>query len=845
MQGNGGNDAFQLAGTTNNDTFAYTANASDGGTISQTAGGPTVNFVLSGIQSASLDAKSNADSDSLTVTTANATITPGSEPGSGTVQPVDAFGASLLPLSFSNVENASVTGAAAVIQGTAANDTIEVLANGNVKVTNALGFSNTIDVSAFNSLVINALAGDDNITIDAGAAANFAGGIQVIGGDNGGGSDNLIYNGNGNNIGVDLGSQTIQETGVGYGPVSFTGVETISVNGGAGDVAVTDPYSSDNLDVWTTSATQATVSVEGSSSYLVVNTSGNFATNFTGSNQALNLMGTANSDAITATAGHLQIAGLLKIDYSGPSAINIDGAAGNDTLIVDNSLGLLTLPGGLNFAGGSGQDLLQLIGSTSADVTYSPGSTPDAGTVMESNGGTPQIVNFTGVEPVQVVGTGGADTLTVANLLPSGLLNADNAINYTAGPNGGIGVFAGYANTGLVSVDSAESIEFANYGALTINAGAGDDTINLNNANTPTALASITINAGDPTASDTLIVNGRVNTADVITYTPATTTSDTGSVAITGLPVVNFTTTEHLVINGQNGGPGGAGDSLTIATNNLSSNQTEILTPGSTFDSGHVDFRDRPGGTNPTAVPVDFLALGVAGSVTFSDIGRSDNLIYNGTALDDNFAVNAAGQVVLNTQIPVNTSSINTLTLAGLSGDDTFNIAGNHNLPGIAIEGGDPSASDVVNFTGDGTNAVTVDLGAGTVQEAGFGAVSLSGVETLNVNAGGAALNVDGTAGNDDLTVTPTGGNAGTLQDNAVSLAVNYLNVAANTVNVDFSSGGLDTLVVNASALPDTVGVDVPSGTVNTGAGGGIVDFGAGARRPCPSMACKAAIRLT
>ena len=173
VQGNAGNDSFQLQGTTSNDTFAYGANASDGGTISQTSGGPTVNFALSGIQSASLDAKSSADNDTLTVTTADATITPGADPGSGIVQPVDATGALLLPLSFRNVENASVTGSAAVIQGTAANDTIEVLANGKVQVTNTLGFHNTIDVSAFNSLVINALAGDDSITIDAGAAAEL------------------------------------------------------------------------------------------------------------------------------------------------------------------------------------------------------------------------------------------------------------------------------------------------------------------------------------------------------------------------------------------------------------------------------------------------------------------------------------------------------------------------------------------------------------------------------------------------------------------------------------------------------------------------------------------------
>ena len=102
-------------------------------------------------------------------------------------------------------------------------------------------------------------------------------------------------------------------------------------------------------------------------------------------------------------------------------------------------------------------------------------------------------------------------------------------------------------------------------------------------------------------------------------------------------------------------------------------------------------------------------------------------------------------------------------------------------------------------------------------------------METLNVDAGGAALNVDGTAGNDDLEVTPTGGDAGTLRDNGASPLVNYKNAAANTVNVDFSSGGSDTLVVNASASADAIAVDLPGNSVNTGANGGIVDFSAGA----------------
>ena len=75
---------------------------------------------------------------------------------------------------------------------------------------------------------------------------------------------------------------------------------------------------------------------------------------------------------------------------------------------------------------------------------------------------------------------------------------------------------------GLVSVDSFETIEFANKANLTINANAGSDTVNLNNPFTPDGLTSINVNGGDPTAgSDTVIVNGTVgaNTITVNSFT--------------------------------------------------------------------------------------------------------------------------------------------------------------------------------------------------------------------------------------------------------------------------------------------------------------------------------------
>ena len=108
------------------------------------------------------------------------------------------------------------------------------------------------------------------------------------------------------------------------------------------------------------------------------------------------------------------------------------------------------------------------------------------------------LIDFLNLEPV-------IDLVPAATLIVNGT-NANNAINYRVGRNNLD--TADDPTRGLVSVDGFETIEFSNKVNLTINGLAGSDTINLNNPNTPTGLTSITVNGGDPTASDTVIVNG-------------------------------------------------------------------------------------------------------------------------------------------------------------------------------------------------------------------------------------------------------------------------------------------------------------------------------------------------
>jgi len=148
-------------------------------------------------------------------------------------------------------------------------------------------------------------------------------------------------------------------------------------------------------------------------------------------------------------------------------------------------------------------------------------------------------ITFTGLEPIHDIVT--ATTLTI-NGTPG-----NNTINYSAGPGGGI---FGAAATGLVSVDSFETIEFINKTNLVINAGAGSDIVNINNSTVPVGMvavtSTITVNLGDPTASDTLTVNSQAGTADTMVVVPSATVQGDGTVDYTAnnLPDVVYTGTE-------------------------------------------------------------------------------------------------------------------------------------------------------------------------------------------------------------------------------------------------------------------------------------------------------------
>ncbi len=105
----------------------------------------------------------------------------------------------------------------------------------------------------------------------------------------------------------------------------------------------------------------------------------------------------------------------------------------------------------------------------------------------------------------------------------------------------------------------------------------GDDKINV----LPVGLVGVTtinVAGGDPTASDELVVSGTTGN-NTINYLVSSTVG-AGAVAIAGSAVVNFVTTESLVIDGQ-----GGTDNLTVTS---PTGHRTTVTPGANADSGTI-----------------------------------------------------------------------------------------------------------------------------------------------------------------------------------------------------------------------------------------------------------------
>jgi hypothetical protein len=523
---------------------------------------------------------------------------------------------------------------------------------------------------------------------------------------------------------------------------------------------------------------------------------------------------TVTRPAVGAVRVQDTLSGVVVTETSGAlGRLQLNTLGGDDVVTVDDSTGLISPL--ITVDGGTGSDALVVLGTVPVEqVEYLPGPAVTEGRLTYDTNwrlpGKDMTIDFVNLEPV-------IDLVPKTVALTVYGTNADNAINYVAGPHSGVvdALFnpAGLV-TGSISVDAYETLEFANFtGAddvLEIISLAGDDVVNLNyqGAVAPSGLERIWVEGNDPTASDVVIVNGTV-ALDTIGFSP--TAADAAVVTgVQRVTRVDIRTAESVVING-------LGGSDTLTTTTPAGASTVTLIPGSTRDSGSVQV--------DSLVPMDFTNLGVgaASQVLLADADANDTFVYLGTEANDAFTVAAAGTVKLNGHVLVDPSQAAVLTVKGLDGQDVFAVSGGAAYTTVNVEADGPDTGDVLNATTP-TGAVTVNLGAATIT--GYvGTINYSGLETIDADAGLAAMNVVATAEDDDVTVTVWDANSGTVQlglavqqngqvqGDSVDPLIIYRNTGGNAVAVNLS-GGEDALVVVGNAFSQTFNVDVPAGSV-------------------------------
>lgn len=687
-----------------------------------------------------------------------------------------------------------------VFNGTSLDDLIAVATGqaGGTEFRNTLNgiLMSRLEVFNIANATVRALEGNDivNVTVPAGPGAVA---LRIEGGGSDPFTDTLNYVAPaGAATSINYGNSTILSTGPAGNPVTFSGIEQVnSTSAGAGStLTVTGTANSDSFTYTPSGATAGTVVLAGSNPVLAfTGVGGNFTIDSLAGIDTVTINGQSDNDTIAVVRG------------------------GNTTVLVD-ALKLITLPAASNealvIASGLGDDVINVTGNGGPVSLLVDGGSPTASDTLNIATGAAALVGVNyGTDPSTGVMTDNvAGNVTFANIEHLGLTGAGNSTLTINGTNGNDAI---NQSGNVVTVNNGADVTFTTYPNLTLNGNNGDDVINVN----PLTLVGVTtfnVNGGDPTASDTVIVNGNAsnNTVGINLTGPS-------SGNVTGLgPVINLATIEHLKYNGQ-----GGDDALTVAS--PSGLDFIEYTPGgvSAFASGLVTMN---GGFGEKRLPFSFEQIGFSGNLTFAEQGggRLDDLWVNGTQGDDRFTVSATGVLnVAAVQPPVslfpisptvNTPGVSGLTLRGLEGDDIFNVPGNHPFPGgLRVEGGDPSASDVLNFTGGG-NAVIIDLAIQTITEVGFVFVDFSGVETLNVNAGTGNITMLGTTGPDNFTVTPTGATtATTTLASLPTLTVNTTNTGASLLTLD-PIGGSDNLRVNGTQGNETITVNFNSVIGNT-----------------------------
>ena len=764
-------DSFRELGTVGNDTFDVTPGAvSDAGTITGFEAGPgNFNFTpvaYSGFRNYVMVSPLAAGTDTLLVdgTSANDTFA-----FDGASAPFGPGSAGIVVNTGANIHTPIFFGAGlsnVVLRGLDGNDTFNVNMN-PVPVT-----------TASTALRIEGGAGSNAINYTAPFAAATT---------------------------IDYGAATIASTGANL--VTFAGIATINeTSSGAATLTINGTAGPDNFNYTPTGIAAGTVSLAGTNP--IINFTGvgsTFTIDPLAGADAVNVNGTSGNDTVNVVGGAVtttvEVVGfkLLNMPTANTEAVNVFGLQGNDTFNVTPSL---TVP--IFIDGGDPIGVTPPLAPPNGDqlniipngnpVSFSQGPHSDEGSFVVNSD---QPVSFAHIERAGLVGPVGPVNINGTNEDDSITITAIDAANQAQ--FGAVGA-DGFEDSAVQMSDSLTLI-LINAPVINVNAQAGNDTIVIQ---APAPLnedwnVTVNVDGGPPSASgstlgDTVAVETPGTAVQTVGYTP--TGVNSGTVALSTITsTVNLTDVESLTFNGHENN-----DLFTV--NGTALDDTIVAMPGPNTDAGTLKVNNLLG--------VTYQDLGPTAVVTVAGAAGNDRMIVNGGAANDIFGVAAAtGTVTLNSDLPILQTAVENLVLNGFAGDDRFNIHGAVPYATTTLNGGDPTASDIVNLTG-ATGAVTVNLADSTLAVptdttvVGYGGVvTLNGVEVANLDAAGNALTVVGTSQNDVITYTPTGASAGTFTNAGLNTVFNFTTVTGAFTVAGGTGNGADQLILDGTNSRD------------------------------------------
>ncbi|MBS0265809.1 MAG: VCBS repeat-containing protein, partial [Planctomycetes bacterium] len=640
-----------------------------------------------------------------------------------------------------------------------------------------------------------ALGATTDITIDAGAPSA---------------SDTVILNGTAGADVLNLSDLTVDFDAM---TISLIAVENLTVNLGAGNDSVTIGGNSvpEDLKVFG-EADDDTIQVNYPFSAGTLLVDGG-----TGTANALIVNTTDLVDVVTVSATTIQVAGSTTTQYQNFATLSLSTNVGADQVTVLNThAGLTTIStgddddtvlvakttGALNVFTEAGSDTIQVraIAATTTINTGEGNDVVNVGSLAPLTNGT-----LTGIAALlQLTGSADGDTLNVdatGDSIPdTGTLTRSNLT--------GLGMARGIVYNTFETINISLG-QFADHftiestpeqATVTLNAGDGDDTIDVLSIDGPTI-----VNTGDG--------SNQVHVTPV-EYKPILTPSN----ALQYISSINGL----LTVNG--GSQAGKADVLTFESLHPAFDPDLIKgTPLEALQTAAFTAMEPGTLTNNTLQGLQ-MPLGIV----YSGFETFDITLLSAGAIEFNILSTHTGATSLTTDVAddvINVRSISgATTLHAAAGSDTINVGslatgtrdnpsqnsgGNvNNIAALLTVNGDEPAvgSDVLNVDDTGDSAANVgNLTSTSVTGLGMGgSITYATIETLNIGLG---------SGGDTFTIASTHAGVTNLNTNA----------GADIVNVRSISG---TTTVNAGINSDTINVGSnaagTSGTPGNNTGGNV-----------------------